>query len=261
MPSLAETQALVRAAVVGGDLDAVTPFLVGGLDVQKRLAIHERHYESSLVTALLGKFPATAWLVGTPFVEQHARVYVRERPPHAPCIAEYGCDFPEFLSKQPGTANVPYLRAFGELEWAIGAASIAVERPALEIDRLAAVDTTALPDIVLALQAGLRYLRADWPVDELMQLYLADTAPEQLVLEPSETWIQVRGARGAFQIDRLSRGDFLFRQMIAEGRPIGDAATQALELGGNFDPGQALAVLFAERLVTAVTLLRRGEPK
>jgi hypothetical protein len=234
--------------------------LVGGLDVQKRLAIHERHYESSLVTALLGKFPATAWLVGTPFVEQHARVYVRERPPHAPCIAEYGCDFPEFLSKQPGAERVPYLRPFGELEWVIGAVSIAVERPAINADRLASIETTALPDVVLTLQPGLRFLRADWPVDELMRLYLTDTAPDQLVLEPSETGVQVRGARGAFQIDRLNQDDFLFRRAIREGQTIGDAAAQPLESAPNFDPGQALAVLFAERLVTGITPPGRGEP-
>src|SRR6266851_6069756 len=143
MPSLAETQALVRAAVITGELDAVSRFLIGGRGAQRRLAIHERHYESSLVTALLVKFPATAWLVGTPFIEQHARIYVHQRPPHAPCIAEYGSDFPEFLSKQPGAERSPYLRAFGELEWAIGAASIEVGRTALYVDRLAAIDTTA----------------------------------------------------------------------------------------------------------------------
>jgi putative DNA-binding protein len=189
MPSLAEAQALVRAAVVDGGFDAVSPFLVGGFDPRKRLAIHRRHYEASLVTALLGKFPATAWLVGTPFVEQHARAYVHQHTPHAPCIAEYGADFPEFLSMHPGAERIPYLRAFGELEWAIGVVSIAIEYTAMTIDRLSVVDPAALPDIVLTLQPGLRFLRAEWPVDNLMKLYLTDTAPEQLVLEPSETWL------------------------------------------------------------------------
>lgn len=260
MPSLAETQALVRQAVVAGDLTAVSPWLVGGLDARTRLAIHQRHYESSLVTAILGKFPATGWLVGAPFVEQHARAYVHQQPPHAPCIAEYGADFPEFLSTQRGTERVPYLRAFGELEWIIGLVSIAVERTPVSVDRLSMLATAALPDVVLALQPGVRFLHADWPVDELMTLHLTDTAPERLAMQPAETWIQVRGARGIVHMDRVSRGDLVFREAIGEGQTIGDAAARALESIKDFDPGQALAALFAERLVTAIAPRGRGEP-
>jgi len=67
---LAESQALVRAALVGDDVTEALSTLVGGRHPGRRLAIHQRHYETSLVTALLGKFQATAWLVGDAFVEQ-----------------------------------------------------------------------------------------------------------------------------------------------------------------------------------------------
>jgi hypothetical protein len=51
--SIADTQSLVRRAVVTGDATRVVPLLIGGRDAGKRLAIHRRHYETSLVTALL----------------------------------------------------------------------------------------------------------------------------------------------------------------------------------------------------------------
>jgi len=62
-----------------------------------RLSIHRRNYQKSLTEALLVKFPATAWLMGSAFVRQAAERFVCERPPTAPCIAEYGA---EFLARQ-----------------------------------------------------------------------------------------------------------------------------------------------------------------
>jgi hypothetical protein len=259
MPSLAETQRRLRNAVVTGEATGISDLLVGGRDAQRRLAIHRRHYETSLVTALLGKFPATAWLVGATFLTDAAQAFVRECPPQAPCIAEYGARFPDFLSTRPGAERLPYLRDFAELEWAIGQVSIAIGQPALSRDALSGVDETALPDIVFALQPGVRYLHATWPVDDLMTLYLTELAPDQLSLESSDTWIQVRGARGAFDISRLDPGDFVFRRAISEGLPIGDAAGRALDTTTGFDPGRALAALIAEGLITAIAESRQGD--
>jgi hypothetical protein len=115
VPQLADIQSHLRAAIVRGDTAAIAPLLVGGRDVETRLAIHRRHYETSLVTALLGKFPATVWLVGTPFVAEAARHFVRECPPHGPCIAEYGEAFPQCVSTRPTADRVPYLREFERL--------------------------------------------------------------------------------------------------------------------------------------------------
>ena len=131
MPTLADLQESVRRAVVLGDTAALAPLLVGGRIAQKRLAIHHRHYETSLVTALLDRFPATAWLVGSVFLTETARQFVRERPPSRPCIAEYGEELPGFLSARPGTAELPYLCAFAELEWHLGLATRLATLPLL----------------------------------------------------------------------------------------------------------------------------------
>src|SRR6516165_1172156 len=98
MPSLAEMQLRIRRAVVDGDTAGIAPLLIGGRDPGQRLAIHQRHYRSSLVAAIRTKFPATAWLLGMPFLDEAAKQFVRQQPPAAPCIAEYGEEFPRFIS-------------------------------------------------------------------------------------------------------------------------------------------------------------------
>jgi hypothetical protein len=253
MPSLDETQFRLRAAVVAGDTSAAAPMLVGGCDPAKRVAIHHRHYVTSLVAALLGKFPAVCWLMGSRFVTDAAKDFIRGHPPTAPCIAEYGRDFPAFLADRPGAERLPYLRLFAELEWHLGHIAIAVDRPALGIDAFAAVAADTIPDLVLELQPGLHYLFAQWPIDDLMKLYLSATAPERYSFEPAETRIEICGARGEFRINRLDAGTFAFRSAISEGETIGVAAERALRVEANFDAGRALAMLVSERLATAIT--------
>src|SRR5262245_12718254 len=155
MPSLAETQLRIRRAVVDGDTAGSAPLLIGGRDPRRRLAIHQRHYRSSLVTAIRTKFPATAWLLGMSFLDEAAKQFVRQQPPAAPCIAEYGEEFPRFLSTYLGGARVPYLCSFAELEWHLGQVAIAVDRPALALDVFSTVEINTLMDTSPMLNGGL----------------------------------------------------------------------------------------------------------
>jgi hypothetical protein len=257
VPSLAEAQTQLRNAIVNEDPADVLPLLVGGRDPARRLAVHRRHYERSLVTALLEKFPAVVWLMGSSFVTEAARDFVHRRPPTAPCIAEYGGEFPEFMAERAGAERVPYLCCFARLEWCLEQIALAVDRPSLAMDALTAVETRVLPDVVLTLQPGLNYLEALWPIDDLMRLYLSETAPDQYRFEPADVRLELRGARGVFHINRLDAGAFVFRQKIMQGQSIGAAAEHALDADPNYEAGQALTMLIAGGLVTAVTLPAR----
>src|SRR6516164_3164096 len=251
MPSLAETQLRIRRAVVDGDTAGIAPLLIGGRDPGQRLAIHQRHYRSSLVAAIRTKFPATAWLLGMPFLDEAAKQFVRQQPPAAPCIAEYGEEFPRFLSTYLGGARVPFLCSFEELEWHLGQVAIAVDRPAL--DAFSALEINTLMDASLMLQAGFRYLHASWPVDDLMKLYLTDTAHSEYRLAPTDVWLEVRGSRGEFHINRLNAAEFVFRKAVLDRQSIGNAAQRALDTNAEFDAGQAFTTLVNGGYVIAIT--------
>ena len=68
MITLADIQAGIRDAVVNGNAATVAPGPVGGAHPEQRLAIHRRHYMASLTRALVERFPATVWLVGSELV-------------------------------------------------------------------------------------------------------------------------------------------------------------------------------------------------
>jgi hypothetical protein len=251
--SLAELQrSFARAMTAGGDatFDAEVG---GGIHPRHRIAIHRRHYETSLTAALCDKFPASAWLVGTDRVRAAARAYARAHSPQQPCIAEYGGDFPQFLATHAGAASVPYLASFATLEWAVGQVSIAIERAPRSWSELSRLGPEQLVDATLALQPGLRYLRSAWRIDELMTTYLRGAEPERFVLAEVDTAIEARGARGAIRLDRLDLPSFAFRAALAEGRSIGDAASAALDLDPAFDAGEGLRALAAAGLVAGVS--------
>jgi hypothetical protein len=243
----------MRAAVVNGDAAAIAATLAGGDDPRQRLAIHARHYEASLAAALVGKFPALVWLIGSDFVTAAARAFVRHAPPAAPCIAEYGESFPDFLATRPGAGQLPYLASVGALEWRLAHVALAVGHPPLAVSDLREIEPSALADATLRLQPGVRYLAAPWPVDDLFGLFLSEERPAHYELAPGPVRLEIRGARGRFSMTRLAAGDFAFRNPLAHGEPIGTAAERALDADAAFDPGAALVRLVAEGL--AVDLL------
>jgi Putative DNA-binding domain len=216
------------------------------------LAIHQRHYQASLTAAIREKLPATAWLLGQATFDDVARRYVCAHPPQRPCIAEYGEDFPAFLARHVGRSDLPYLESFAELEWHIGQVSIAIDRPPLSWSDIVEVGSDALVDARIALQPGVRLLHASWAIDHLITTYLTDSAPNTFVMATEDAFIEIRGARGAFHLQRLGPAAFGFRAALLTRCTLAQAAEAALERDPDFDAGQALAALVAAELVTDI---------
>ena len=194
MRTLADIQAGIRDALVDGNSVAVAPVLLGGNRPEHRLAIHQRHYVASLTRALVERFPATVWLVGSELVTHVATSFIRQHPPSRPCVAEYGDGFPEYLGAHPGQP-LPYLAQFAELEWHLGRLALATEE-----------------------SPNVQYLHLNWALDELIGLYLTDTAPDQYALRQEDVWLEIRGLRGALQMSRLEAENFLHH---VAAQPIG----------------------------------------
>jgi uncharacterized membrane protein YphA (DoxX/SURF4 family) len=178
-----------------------------------------------------------------------ARAFAHAHPPRKPCIAEYGREFPAFLAGFDGATGWPALASFGELEWAVGQASIAVDAPPLSWPTIGSVGAERLAVARLVLQPGLAYLDSRWRVDDVMRSYLRGEAPHA----PSayDTFIEIRGARGELKLTRLDRATYAFRAAL-ESATIGEAAERALDRDGDFDAGAALRALVTAGLVTAV---------
>lgn len=248
MLPLSELQASFRDAVTVGPLDGVLAALSCPADPAERLDIYRRHHRESFRRHLRGRYPTVEWLIGTDSMVAMADATLRAAPPRAPSMAEYGQELVETLLRE-GKDIPPYIADVARLDWALGCLSVAIDHHAIRIDALAAVPADELEHATLTLQPGLAHVRMAWPADELVQLRLAASAPEQLAFLPQDTWLELRGARGRFTMHRLGPGAFTFRARLGAGESLGPAAEAALGIEPSFDVAAALAALFAEGLV------------
>lgn len=259
MRPLAEVQRLVRDAMIGGDAGTMASLIdAGPRDATRRLAIHLRHYRASLVAIVMGRFPATTWLLGSDPVEAAAARFVGAFPPSAPCLAEYGAAFPAFLGTQPAVGRIEYLEPFADLEWHFGRLSVAVDERPLNPAVLVALNADDLVDTTLTLQGGTHYCHAAWPIDQLLAIFLQNAAPEQTPLAEQPVWIECRGTRGEVRLNRLTEGEWTFREALWRGRPIGEAAERAWRVEPRLDPGAALAAMFSQALVIGAVTKMTG---
>ncbi|MDP1730397.1 MAG: DNA-binding domain-containing protein [Devosia sp.] len=254
MSSLAETQATLRRAIVAPEVaEAVLPMLAAPRGARRRLAIYQRHYHESLGRHLLGRFPTVEWLLGSQRMRALVDAFIRVSPPKAPCMAEYGVEFTNFIAWDRSTHNLPYLEDAAWLDWHLGDVAVAVDRPPLQVAALRAFPQDRLPDLAMTLQAGTRYLGSGWPVDDLVRVKLSENAPGQLTFNPVPVALEIRGSRGRFDVGRLDPATFKFRSAIGQGKPLGVAMQRALETDPEFDVPHGLASLFADGLVVAVS--------
>jgi hypothetical protein len=236
--------------MVIGEMPRCASTLVGGDDPARRFAIHARHYNASVARAIVGRFAATVWLVGSEPIIRAAAAFVREHPPTMPCMAEYGVGFPAYLASFAGDALPPYTGQFATLDWHLGRVAIAADAP--PVATLAHCDRERIGDVRITLQDGIAYVSTAWSLDELIAFYLADEAPESYALREEATWLEVRGSRGELSMRRLTRGDFVFRQALATGITLADAAALGADADSLFSAPDALIQLLAEGLVTGV---------
>lgn len=256
---LVDLQRQVRDAVINRERASIATFLVGGSQPEKRFEIHLRHYEESVTAAVVGRFPATGWLIGPKRLDAAARAFVHAHPPTAPCIAEYGTAFPGFLATWPDTSRLAYVPAFADLDWHLGRLAVSIDLQPVGADQLRHIDPEALAESVVTIQPGTHYLDTNWAIDTLMKMYLADSSPESWTLRGEEVYLEVRGSRGDLRFSRLSAPEYAFRARLAAGRALGDAAGMALALDDGFDPGAALLALLGESLVTAIGRSAAGD--
>jgi hypothetical protein len=249
---LVDLQRQMRDALVLGTSAAITRRLVGGQNASKRLNIHRRHYEASLTAAVVGRFPATGWLVGPGNLQEAARQFIHAHPPNAPCLAEYGGAFPAFLGTWPPVAHLTYVADFAELDFQLGRLALSVDAGTVSRYPLMAWEPMELASQVVTLQPGAHYVKATWPADTLMTLYLTDESPASWTLTDEVVHLELRGSHGFLRFSRLRAGEFAFRQSLAAGATLGEAVSCALEIEPTFEPDAALLCLLDEQLITAI---------
>jgi len=237
MNSLTSQQAFAHALLdpARGELEGVR--IRGGIDPQRRFAVHRNNVVVTLVDALADAFPVTQALIGEDFFRAMARERVRTSPPRSPILVEYGDGFAEFISEFPPAAGVPYLADITRLEYARVCAYHAADAEPVAIDEYHALLATPdrLPSTRLKLHPSCRWLHSEYAAHSIWAAHqgiddLNDADLGTIAVDAPEDVLIAR-PRWDVQVTTLPRGGIAFLDALRDGLTLGAALAQAEKLG------------------------------
>jgi hypothetical protein len=239
MSTLRSLQAQFRAASHRGASPALAAVVIGaGLAPARRLRIHHNHLRATLTDALAATFPTVDKLVGRDFFVALARDFIAVEPPRAPCLFEYGADFPAFVGAHRACRALPYLADVARFDWLVNVAYHAPDRPALGPERLAAIAPDACGAVVLAPHPATGLLVSPYPLLDIWRVARAgDDAPE-VDLDAGGVRLLVYRTGLDVAWRALSAAEHAFLATLIAGHPLGAAwnAALAIDLAGAETP-------------------------
>ncbi len=108
---------MARAICSAAAQEVIAPDMTDGLNWPERLAIHARHFRTTLTAALADAFPSVKRLTGDGFFAYACAQFIASAPPTDPIVNHFGEGFPAFLANFGPASGFPWLADVARLEW------------------------------------------------------------------------------------------------------------------------------------------------
>ena len=214
----------------------------------RRFGVYRNNVMLGLVNALRNRFPVVEKIVGEEFFVAMARIFVTEQPPRSPVLATFGDSFPAFVAAFEPARELPYLADVAQLEAARTRAYHADDATPLGADHFAMLGSQAAGDIRIEMHPSTEIVRSSFPI---VTIWAMNSGEQELTAIENWRGEDALVARPCLevQVRTLPQGGAAFLLTLAAGRPLGEAATAALEDNPEFDLAGNLAGLIGSGLV------------
>jgi hypothetical protein len=255
MPALRELQSAFLRTMFGPDEPQLLVTIVGdGLLPAARLQIYRHHVLTSLTDVLHTTYPVVCRLVDERFFRYAADAYIRQHPPTAPCLFEYGVHFPAFLAAFPPCRHLAYLADVARLEWALHVAWHAELRMSLDPADLIGLAPHDVAQLVFHFDPSVTLLDSPWPIDQIWRVNQADTEINAPVdLDAGGVSLAIRRWEDDVGFRRLDPAIYTFHTTLAAGHTLARAAEAALAASQEFDCMTALHELLTDGVIIGFT--------
>ncbi|MCV0425816.1 MAG: DNA-binding domain-containing protein [Roseibium sp.] len=235
------------------DPDSDTPAgLVGpdGKTAPKRFNVYRNNVIVSLVEALERTFPAVGNLLGEDYFKALARAYVLKEPPNSPVLIWYGGGFADFIEAFPPLEAYPYLADVARLEWAWLQAFHAGDAHALDPVALGEVEPDRLGSVRFVFHPAASVINSRWPVWDLVRANRFEPDAElEIDLQLSQSVLVTRPELDV-ELLLLRPGGAVFLTSLADGKPLAEAAEDALSSVSEFSLSECLSDLLSNGVFT-----------
>ncbi len=170
-PSLAELQRALAARILARETSNLEAWihLPPGTDAAARLAVHVHGYPARICESLREAYPALAQILGEGSFAALADRFTRATPAGPRNLNLVGETLPAFLASDRSSADLPFLSALAELEWAASRCFHAELLPAFDASECARWTLEEWGRAKLRFQPGLALVCAPWPLRELRE--------------------------------------------------------------------------------------------
>ncbi len=222
-PALGELHGQFVRAILHRDLAGVAGRIrVGGLSVERRLAIYRTNARENFAVALAAAYPLLHRCLGPEEFRELAWTYQRACPSPSGNLFHLGERLAGFLAAHVSGTGRAYLADVARLEWAIQESLVAGDDPGVpDLPALAAVPGAALPGVRCRLHPSVRLLPAAHGVFALWQALQSGDALPGPAPGPEHLLI-LRRADGVV-VHRLPAADFAWLGCVRQGGTLGEA--------------------------------------
>jgi hypothetical protein len=238
MPSLLELQtAFTRALMERGESALLAEWIVDGrLDAQARIDVYRNNVLSNYRATLREVYPVVLALVGEPFFNRAADIYISSYPSRSGDLNDLGGELSGFLAGWPPAASLAYLPDVARLEWAVERVFHAAEHPRLDLTALAAVSQEELPELRFGLHPASRIVCSPYPILRIWQVNQTGFSGDPSVnLDAGGDALLVIRRDATVELERLSLGASTLLQALATDLTLAQAHARALEADSELD--------------------------
>lgn len=211
---------------------------------QPGFAVYRNTSLKGAVDALYANFTVTARLLGDENFKPIAVEYVRAYPSRTPMLACFGENFADFLAASPLHDALPYLADVARIERWWTESLFAPEAAPVAAAAIAALDEARLMTMSLALHPAVRFAWLTTPAAAIWVAHQGEQLDDlEIAWEPQG--LLISRIDGMVTLDLMDEAGVAFVQAIADGQPIGDAATDTLSHFPNADVSAIFGQLLA----------------
>ncbi len=198
-----------------------------GLSSVDHFTIYKASITAKLNRALREIYPVCHRLTGDDFFNAMGREFMRVTPSRSADLANYGENFPEFLTDFKHAANLPYLADVARLEWAWHRAFHAADETGLDTGRLAEVQDNDKGQIVFQLPLSASLISSEYPVHHIWEVNQDEYTGDQTVnLDEGGVDLLVWRKDYDMHIDPLDTGEWCLLKGIQQQRPFSELCNE-----------------------------------
>jgi hypothetical protein len=240
--SALETVSCFAEAVGRSDGGPPAGLRVARGDLASRFAVYRNNVAVARIGAFRDLFPVCRRLVGDDFFDAVVRAHLAERPPQSPIVAQWGGDFPDWLSTHAATRDFDWLIDTARLEAAWTRAHHAAEARPMALERLGDFAPQALLATRATLHPSLGLVASSQPIGTIWAMHQGEGEPEPITEAMPETVLVLR-PEAEVLMEIVRPADAAWIAALAGGATLIEATEAAHAVDRDFDLGSRLVAL------------------